>query len=91
MGELHSFNPPVHKKKGKQRGSPKTEPHSDFVVQLDEEMFAFEAQLADLRPAEGVDFGVSLKRKKGLSGFLPNLRTRTSFGLIPERPGPPSA
>lgn len=36
------------------------DPHSNFVVQFDEEMFALEAQLANLRPAKGVDFGVSL-------------------------------
>lgn len=41
--------------------SPRIDPHSDFVMQLDEEVFALEAQLADLCPAEGVDFGVSLK------------------------------
>lgn len=32
-------------------------------MQFDEEMFALEAQLADLRPAECVDFGVSLQDK----------------------------
>lgn len=37
--------------------------HPNFVVQFDEEMFALEAQLADLGPAERVDFGVSLKSK----------------------------
>lgn len=40
------------------------DPHPDFVVQFDEEVLALEAQLADLRPAEGVDFGVSLEPKK---------------------------
>lgn len=39
--------------------------HPDFVVQLDEEMFAFEAQLADLSPAECVDLGVSLHNTEG--------------------------
>lgn len=34
--------------------------HPNFVVQFDEEMFALEAQLSNLCPAEGVDFGVSL-------------------------------
>lgn len=34
--------------------------HPDFIVQFDEEMFAFEAQLSNLCPAEGVDFGVPL-------------------------------
>lgn len=38
--------------------------HPNFVVQFDEEMFALEAQLADLGPAERVDFGVSLKSKE---------------------------
>lgn len=37
--------------------------HPNFVMQFDEEMFALEAQLADLGPAERVDFGVSLKSK----------------------------
>lgn len=36
------------------------DPYSNFVVQFDEEMFALEAQLADLGPAKGVDFCVSL-------------------------------
>lgn len=40
-------------------------PHPDFVVQFDEETFAFEAQLPDLRPTECVDFGVSLENKEG--------------------------
>lgn len=43
------------------RDNHETGPHPDFVVQLDEEVLAFEAQLPDLRPAECVDFGVSLK------------------------------
>lgn len=30
-------------------------------MQLDDEVLALEAQLADLRPAERVDFGISLK------------------------------
>lgn len=48
------------------------DPHSDFVVQLDEEVFSFEAQLADLCPAEGVDFGVSLKPTKNPPFFPTN-------------------
>lgn len=72
-------------------GSPKTKPHSDFVVQLDEEMFAFEAQLADLRPAEGVDFGVSLKRTKDFLDSFQIYAHGRAIGRIPERPGPPSA
>lgn len=63
MGELQ-FQSTRRKKAKETKDLPRTEPHSDFVVQLDEEMFAFEAQLSDLRPAEGVDFGVSLKRTK---------------------------
>ncbi len=38
--------------------------HPNFVVKFNEEMSAFEAQLADLRPAECVYFGVSLKRRE---------------------------
>lgn len=40
------------------------DPYSNFVVQFDEEIFALEAQLADLGPAKGVDFCVSLWNKK---------------------------
>ena len=39
-------------------------PHPDLVVQLDEEVFALEAQFTYLGPAERVDLGVSLKDKK---------------------------
>lgn len=42
------------------RDSSRMDSYSNFVVQFDEEMFALEAQLANLCPAEGVDFGVSL-------------------------------
>lgn len=42
------------------RDSSRTDSYSNLVVQFDEEVFALEAQLANLRPAEGVDFGVSL-------------------------------
>lgn len=34
--------------------------HPNFIVQLYEKMFAFEAQFADFRPAKCVDFGVAL-------------------------------
>lgn len=47
------------------QGVSKSNSHPDFVVQLDEEMFAFEAQLADLSPAECVDLGVSLHNTEG--------------------------
>ncbi len=33
-------------------------------------MFALEAQLADLRPAEGVDFGVSLESTEERDPFI---------------------
>ena len=39
-------------------------PHPDLVVQLDEEVFALEAQFTYLGPAERVDLGVSLRDKK---------------------------
>lgn len=47
--------------------------HPNFVVQFDEEMFAFEAQLPDLCPAERVDFGVSLLDKSSISLFPSSL------------------
>lgn len=58
--------------------------HPDFVVQFDEEVFALEAQLADLGPAERVDFGVSLragKKKNPASASSP-------AAALGSRPGP---
>lgn len=75
------------------KDSPRIDPHSNFVVQLDEEVFAFEAQLADLCPAEGVDFGVSLKPTKVplyVFQIYAHERPSEKISCIPERPGLPS-
>lgn len=54
--------------------------HPDFVVQFDEEVFALEAQLADLGPAERVDFGVSLRAGKKKKPRI-SIKPRCGFGF----------